>query len=152
MKAIAVFQGKLKGSYCTFIQDSKQGDVKINGHIKNLSPGKHGFHVHQFGNLLKTDCSKCGGHWNPSHKEHGGLKDKNSHAGDLGNITANDKKEAIFHIKTDKLTLYDKDSIIGRSIVIHNDEDDLGRGGHDDSLTTGHAGSRIDCAVIGYFN
>jgi len=150
MKGIAVFQGKLKGSYCTFIQDSKNTHVKINGHIQNLSEGKHGFHVHQFGNLLKTDCSKCGGHWDPNNNDHGGLNDTNSHAGDLGNIIANISKEANFHIKTSKLTLYGDESIIGRSIVVHKDEDDLGKGCHKDSLITGHAGERIDCAIIGY--
>ena len=41
-------------------------------------------------------------------------------------------------------------SVIGRSLVIHEDEDDLGKGGFPDSLTTGHAGKRLDCAVIGY--
>jgi Cu-Zn family superoxide dismutase len=39
---------------------------------------------------------------------------------------------------------------VGRSVVIHEDPDDLGMGGHADSLTTGHAGKRITCAVIGY--
>jgi Cu-Zn family superoxide dismutase len=62
MKGIAVFQNKLKG-YVTFIQEDSKSVVKINGKISNLSPGKHGFHVHKYGNLLKTDCTKCGGHF-----------------------------------------------------------------------------------------
>ena len=67
MKAIAVFQNKLKGSYCTFYQD---GDfVNVNVHIKGLTPGKHGFHIHTYGDLRSTDCTKCGGHWNPKGKE-----------------------------------------------------------------------------------
>ena len=40
-------------------------------------------------------------------------------------------------------------SIIGRALVLHADEDDLGRGGFPDSLTTGHAGARIACGVVG---
>ena len=43
-----------------------------------------------------------------------------------------------------------KANVIGRSLVIHEDPDDLGMGGNSDSLTTGHAGKRITCAVIGY--
>ena len=39
---------------------------------------------------------------------------------------------------------------IGRGVIIHADEDDCGQGGQPDSLTTGHAGKRIACAVIGY--
>ena len=34
-------------------------------------------------------------------------------------------------------------SIIGRAIVVHADEDDLGKGGKEDSKTTGHAGARV---------
>ena len=149
MKAIAVFQGKLKDSYCSFYQDEKGGAVRLNGHIKGLPPGKHGFHIHTYGDLRATDCSKCGGHWNPSNHQHGSLRDLYSHAGDLGNISANDKGEANFHICTNKFKLIGPKSVIGRSLVIHYDEDDLGKGGHSDSLTTGHAGGRIDCAVIG---
>ena len=43
-----------------------------------------------------------------------------------------------------------KSNIIGRSVVIHLNKDDLGLGNQEDSLTTGHAGPRITCAVIGY--
>ena len=150
MQGIAVFQGKLEGGYVTFYQDDSQSPVKINVHVKHLSTGKHGFHIHEKGNLLKKDCSECKGHWNPHNKTHGGLHGENSHAGDLGNIVANDAGEVKTHISTDKITLYGKYSIFGRSIIIHVDEDDLGKGGHDDSLTTGHAGKRFDCAVIGH--
>jgi Cu-Zn family superoxide dismutase len=148
MKGIAVFQNKLNG-YVTFIQDSPSTPVKINGNIKNLSEGKHGFHVHKYGNLLKTDCTKCGGHFNPNNNTHGGRNAIKSHAGDLGNIIANKLGISKFHFKSDKMTLYGKHSIFGRSIVIHADPDDLGFGGFKDSLTTGHAGARLDCAVIG---
>ena len=52
---------------------------------------------------------------------------------------------------SDKLIkLRGKYSVIGRSIVIHDDPDDLGIGGHSDSHTTGHAGKRIACGIIGY--
>jgi len=37
----------------------------------------------------------------------------------------------------------------GRSVIIHADKDDYGLGGEPDSLTTGHAGKRIACAIIG---
>lgn len=47
-------------------------------------------------------------------------------------------------------TLSGPRSIIGRGLVIHNNSDDLGKGGTPDSLTTGNSGSRIACAVIGY--
>lgn len=47
------------------------------------------------------------------------------------------------------LSLIGANSVIGRAVVVHAGEDDLGKGGHDDSLTTGHAGGRVACGVIG---
>lgn len=149
MKAIAVYQGKL-GGYVAFRQDNSNAPVRVSGHLSKLSPGKHGIHIHQYGNLLSSDCMHCGGHFNPNNTDHGSRTSPHSHAGDFGNITADEDKQCRFHFTTNKISLYSgKLCVIGRSLVIHEDEDDLGKGGHDDSLTTGHAGKRIDCAVIG---
>jgi Cu-Zn family superoxide dismutase len=154
LKGIAVFQNKLSG-YVSFIQiNNRKGDskveVRVNGMISGLKKGKHGIHIHRYGNLMSVDCSSCGGHFNPFNKQHGGRFDKNSHAGDLGNITANENGIAKFRfVIYDKITMKGVRSIFGRSIVIHEGVDDLGKGGHSDSLTTGHSGRRVDCAVIG---
>jgi superoxide dismutase, Cu-Zn family len=40
-------------------------------------------------------------------------------------------------------------SIIGRSILIKSNEDDLGRGGHEYSLSTGNSGQRVAGGVVG---
>lgn len=152
MKVKGVFQGKLSG-HVIFEQKTSNDVVKIRGKVEKLfPPGKHGFHIHTHGDIESSDCTKCGGHWNPDNNDHGGRHDENSHAGDLGNISANEEGKSSFRFETSKITLFGdvSKSIIGRSIVIHEDEDDNGKGGHADSLTTGHAGKRIDCAVLGH--
>ena len=145
-KAIAVFQGKLKG-YVKF-SETIDKKVKIEVNVQGLKKGKHGFHIHEKGNLL-DNCTKCKSHYNPFNKNHGDRLDKERHVGDLGNIIANDKGKVIFTFTDNLIKLRGKYSIIGRSVVIHSDEDDLGKGNNKDSLINGNAGNRIDCAVIG---
>lgn len=125
----------------------KNTDIYIN--IKGLSPGLHGFHVHEFGDL-REGCSSTCSHYNPHNKKHGGPSSKERHVGDLGNIKANKNGVVKMKISDKLIKLRGKYSVIGRSIVIHDDPDDLGIGGHSDSHTTGHAGKRIACGIIGY--
>ena len=120
----------------------------IKGYVTGLKPGKHGFHIHNTGDL-RGGCESLCSHFNPYNKNHGGPNSKERHVGDLGNIVANKDGLAEINIFDKYVKLKGKHSVIGRSFIIHQDEDDLGRGGHSDSLTTGHAGKRIACGIIG---
>ena len=68
--------------------------------LNGLSPGLHGFHIHEYGDLSGKWCKAAGGHYNPKGKPHGGLRDPESHAGDLGNVT-----NGAIHFKTKKFSL-----------------------------------------------
>lgn len=118
--------------------------IRVSGKIKNLTPGKHGFHVHQYGDLTKEDGTSTGGHFNPVGKPHGGPDDAMRHVGDLGNITANEDGVAEFSFVDHKLSFEGASSIIGRGLIVHAGEDDL------TSQPTGAAGARVGMAVIGY--
>ena len=148
--AIAVFNDKIKG-YVKFSEDLENNQIKIDLNISGLTPNSfHGFHVHEAGDLTDKCTSMCA-HFNPYGSTHGCPGMKQRHVGDLGNIHTNNKGEA-------KYTFYDniiklrgtKANIIGRGLIIHEDEDDCGTGGNAESLKTGNAGKRIACAVIGY--
>jgi len=100
---------------------------------------------------LSDNCMGACGHFNPYSKKHGGPTSKERHVGDLGNIHFDARGVAKFRMEDGLVKLRGtKANVIGRSLVIHEDMDDLGMGSHNDSLTTGHAGKRITCAVIGY--
>ena len=151
IKAIVVLNGKkCKGT--VNIIESKEG-VVFDINLTNLTPGLHGFHIHEAGNL-EEGCTSCCSHFNPLDKQHGGpyeMDGKNRHLGDLGNIEADSKGNCKMQIYDKYLQLRGyKYNIIGRSIVVHQDEDDLGRGDNEESKKTGNAGARIGCGVIGY--
>jgi Cu-Zn family superoxide dismutase len=135
-----------------FKQARSGGEVTISVRLTGLAAGKHGFHVHALGNLSQG-CVTAGGHFNPLGAPHGAPSDPagKRHAGDLGNVTADGSGVAEVVLRDSLISLLpgDKGCIIGRSVVVHADEDDLGRGGFPDSLTTGHAGGRVACGVIG---
>jgi len=121
--------------------------VKVTGEISGLAAGQHGFHVHEFGDN-SNGCVSAGPHYNPCGKTHGAPTDEERHAGDLGNVTATESTCNV-EITDKQITLTGPESIIGRTVVVHADVDDLGKGGHELSKTTGNAGSRLACGVIG---
>jgi superoxide dismutase, Cu-Zn family len=113
-----------------------------------LTQGKHGFHIHEFGDL-SNGCTSAGGHFNPHKKQHGAPEDSNRHVGDLGNIEADEKGEAVVALTDKLISLNGVNSILGRCVVLHQGTDDLGKGGDEESKKTGNAGPRVACGVIG---
>ena len=119
--------------------------VLVVGRVTGLTPGKHGFHIHEFGDL-SNGCESAGPHYNPDDVDHGDLD--SGHAGDLGNIVADKNGIAKIGIVLKRVDLHGDRNIVGRAIVVHADEDDLGKGGDEESAKTGNAGERLGCGVI----
>jgi superoxide dismutase, Cu-Zn family len=121
---------------------TKTGDeVRVVADIHGLKPGKHGFHIHEKGDCSAADAASAGGHFNPTHQHHGGPATAEHHTGDLGNIEADASGKAHLDWKG-KMSLNGPDSIIGKSIVVHEKEDDL------KSDPAGNSGARVTCGVI----
>ncbi|KAM0948573.1 putative superoxide dismutase [Dioscorea sansibarensis] len=148
VKAVAVLGGEEGVNGTVFFIQEGDGPTTVNGRISGLKPGLHGFHVHALGDTT-NGCMSTGPHYNPSGKDHGAPEDEIRHAGDLGNVIAGDDGSASFTIFDSKIPLSGPNSIIGRAVVVHADPDDLGRGGHELSKTTGNAGARVACGIIG---
>jgi Cu-Zn family superoxide dismutase len=119
------------------------GGLKVSGKITGLSPGKHGFHVHEIGDCSAPDATSAGGHFNPSSEPHASPKDAQRHTGDLGNIEAGADGTASLDFVDNKMALDGPNSILGRGLIVHANEDDL------KTQPTGNAGGRQACAVIG---
>lgn len=125
----------------TFTQTN--AGIRIVADIEGLTEGDHGFHIHQWGDITSTDGTSAGGHFNPEGKDHAGPHDAERHAGDLGNLTADENGNAHYDEVDDLISFSGKNNIIGRSIIIHVDDDDLV------SQPTGDAGGRVAQGVIG---
>lgn len=144
MKAIAVVfpaKDKTVKGVITFTQTEK--GVKVVAQLEGLAPGKHGFHVHEFGDCSAPDFTSAGGHFNPTQMSHGAPTDEARHSGDLGNIVADEKGMATLEWVDPIMQLSGPNSIIGRAVIVHAKEDDL------KTQPTGNAGPREGCGVIG---
>ncbi|XP_069192291.1 superoxide dismutase [Cu-Zn] isoform X2 [Procambarus clarkii] len=119
------------------------------GTVYGLTPGKHGFHVHEKGDL-GDGCKAAGGHFNPFKKNHGAPEDLERHAGDFGNVVADYQGVASIYVSDNHVSLdpSSQSYIGGLAIVVHAGVDDLGRGGNPESLKTGNAGARSGCGII----
>lgn len=119
-----------------------EGGVRIIADVGGLKSGLHGFHIHEKGDCSAMDASSAGGHFNPTSKKHGGPDSVDRHVGDLGNLDANQNGLAHYDRVDTVITLNGPQSIIGKSIVVHADEDDL------KTDPSGNSGARIACGEI----
>jgi superoxide dismutase, Cu-Zn family len=121
---------------------SKAGKVVVTGKVIGLTPGEHGFHIHEKGDLSDTEKGEsAGGHFNPDNVDHGRPEDSTRHAGDFGNIVANEKGVAEINFEDSVIQLAGINSIIGRSLVVHADADKF-------TQPSGDSGARVAFGVI----
>lgn len=125
-------------------QETDEG-IRIEADVKGLEPGAHGIHIHEKGVCDPPDFTSAGDHFDPDGNPHG-APGPQSHAGDLGNITAGQDGMATMSLTTRDISLaaqeQSQDSVIGRALIIHANPDDL------TSQPSGNAGPRIACGII----
>ena len=140
-EAVAVLV-PMSGSHVTgtvlLAQEGKA--VHVTGTIRGLTPGLHGFHIHAFGDLRDPKGMSVGGHYDHNGHKHGGPESHEHHAGDLGNVKAGQDGTAKVNVHVPNLKLH---FIVGRSLVVHADPDDL------KSQPSGNSGARVGVGVIG---
>ena len=143
-KAIAVLHPTTGSNVAGTVTFTVSGDeVKVVADITGLTPGKHGFHIHEFGDCSAPDAKSAGGHFNPGNHQHGAPDATDRHAGDLGNIEADASGKAHLEVSDKMMKLSGTDSILGHAVIVHEKADDL------KTQPTGDAGGRVACGVIG---
>lgn len=122
------------------------GKLLVEAHVTGLTPGEHGFHVHEGGDCSAPDASGAGGHLNPAgmpHGHHHRMQPGQRHAGDLPNLVADASGQAYYRAEVTGLKVErGAHGLIGRSVVVHADPDDY------QSQPAGNSGRRIACGVI----
>jgi Cu-Zn family superoxide dismutase len=143
-KAVAVLHPTQGNSVAGNVQlaGSDKG-LKIIVHVTGLTPGKHGFHIHEFGDCSAPDAASAGGHFNPTGDPHGAPADAKRHAGDFGNLEVGADGVAHVEYVDSKASLDGATSVLGRGVIVHANPDDL------KTQPTGNAGGRLACGVIG---
>jgi Cu-Zn family superoxide dismutase len=122
-------------------QQNADGSVEVSLDMTGVTPGVHGFHIHD-----KGDCgdngNAAGGHFNPMSMPHGAPDAVSHHAGDFGNVTADAKGEIHTKFTTHSIAVAAGDkSVVGHAVIVHANPDDL------TTQPSGNAGPRIACGV-----
>lgn len=117
--------------------------VRVDAEVAALSPGLHGFHLHEKGDCSAPDGTSAGGHFNPGGRKHGGPDSPERHAGDLGNLNTDAYGKATLALMLDGISVgKGADGVIGRAVIVHAGPDDLR------TDPTGNSGGRVGCGVI----
>ncbi|HET8711727.1 MAG TPA: superoxide dismutase family protein [Spongiibacteraceae bacterium] len=137
---LAPTQGNTANGTVTFTQHGDK--VLLDAEIAGLTPGLHGFHIHEKGDCSAPDGTSAGGHFNPTHQPHGEPSGIAHHVGDLPMLYADADGRAKLHVELDSVALQGEQSIVGRAVIIHQKPDDFV------TQPTGNSGARVACGVI----
>ena len=123
---------------------TQKGDkVTVVANVSGLSPGSHGFHIHEKGDCSSGDGMSAGGHFNPTGNPHGNPNAPDHHAGDMPMLVADASGNASLTADLTPMTIgTGTTDIIGRAVIVHKDPDDY------KTQPTGNSGARVACGVI----
>ncbi|MCL1860631.1 MAG: superoxide dismutase family protein [Proteobacteria bacterium] len=136
---LAPTQGNTVQGNVIFRQEGN-GGIQVIAEVSGLTPGSHGFHIHEKGDCSAPDATSAGGHFNPHQTAHG--KAGEGHAGDLPSLEADADGNAKLNVVLNSITLTGDHTIVGRGLIVHAAPDDY------TTQPTGNAGARVACAVI----
>ncbi len=138
---LAPTAGNKAAGTVTFAQSGDK--VRVTAEITGLTPGAHGFHVHDKGDCSAPDATSAGGHFNPGSKAHGHPDHGEHHAGDLPQLIADANGVARITAYSDSLSIGSGEgNVVGRAVVVHASADDF------KSQPAGNSGPRVACGVI----
>ncbi len=116
--------------------------IRITTVVDGLTPGLHGYHIHEAANCNSIDGSSAKGHYNPHKLAHGAYHANEKHLGDLGNLHADSHGHARSSVFIEDVHLAEEPKLGARSFIIHQDTDDFV------SQPSGNSGPRIACATV----
>lgn len=134
--------GKGQAVTGTVVFVSKGNGVGVTAHVAGLTPGAHGFHIHEKGDCSAADFTSAGGHFNPGGQPHGHPHQGPHHAGDMPMLQADAYGNASLMADLPGLTIEGKQGIVGLSVIVHAAPDDF------KTQPTGNSGGRVACGVI----
>jgi Cu-Zn family superoxide dismutase len=138
---LAPTQGNTAKGTVTFVP--KGDGLTMTARVSGLTPGPHGFHIHEKGDCSAPDGTSAGGHFNPFGKAHGNPSAADHHGGDLPMLEADAAGNATLTVDVSGVTIGSgAGDIVGRSVIVHKDADDF------KTQPTGNSGARVACGVI----
>jgi Cu-Zn family superoxide dismutase len=134
-------KGNAAAGTVDFVQ--KGDKVAVTAKVTGLTPGDHGFHIHEKGDCSSGDGMSAGGHFNPATKPHSRPTDANRHAGDMPMLKADASGAATLSVDLDIITIGSGAAdVVGKAVIVHKDPDDY------TTQPTGNSGARVACGVI----
>ena len=134
-------KGNATAGTVTFTQ--KGDKVLVEAKVSGLTPGGHGFHIHEKGDCSSGDGMSAAGHFNPTAKPHGNPGVPDHHSGDMTMLVADASGNASLSAELGAMSIGSGAAdIVGRAVIVHKDADDY------TTQPTGHSGARVACGVI----